>query len=205
MQEQIKRARQASQDTLQCAICPAAVFVLVRPERNSVRFELRQRPAPTAILRGFEELGWPATLGESAAARSGLTSFPHAQSPNMGMHAHESNLPKIPLASVSEMLGGHRCPAAWQLPGTIQTSLGVSNACTAEYLAALKSCAVSEASCGGHLRLQHSRLRSSARSQLLLIRHLYGPYLEQDTSQPVFATVQLPLWFCQLHSVPLLL
>ena len=74
VQAQIKRARQAKQDILQCATAstPAALFVLVRPERMNLRFELRQKPALIAILHGLEELGWPIHLEESALARSDL-------------------------------------------------------------------------------------------------------------------------------------
>ena len=71
VQEQIKRAQRAKQDTAQSrqADTPAALFVLVRPERTSVRFELAQRAAFVAILHGFEELGWPAPLGDPDPAR----------------------------------------------------------------------------------------------------------------------------------------
>ena len=74
VQEQIKRAWQASPDTLQCGkvSTPAGVFTLVRPEGTYVRFELRQKPALIAILHGLDELGWPTHLGDSALARSGL-------------------------------------------------------------------------------------------------------------------------------------
>ena len=66
VQAQIKSAQRASQDATQCHKpgTPAALFVLVRPERASVRFELKPRAAFTAILHGLEELGWPANVGD---------------------------------------------------------------------------------------------------------------------------------------------
>ena len=72
VQKQIKRAQHAKQETIQFrqADAPAALFVLVRPERASVRFELAQRAAFVAIVNGFEDLGWPAPLGDLDLARS---------------------------------------------------------------------------------------------------------------------------------------
>ena len=65
-QRQIERAQPTSGNLLHCAKAdsPAAAFILVRPEKASVRFGLRQRAAVTAILHGLEELGWPTALTE---------------------------------------------------------------------------------------------------------------------------------------------
>ena len=172
-QGQIKRAQPTSGDLLQYAKAdnPAAAFILVRPERASVRFGLRQRAAVTAILHGLEELGWPTDLTEMEICM---------YLPGHVLHGCCSQQQTcLTVVSVA-------CPLSYFAQGGIIERVGtrVKGAVSLSiWLQAYKTVGRHPHTlyCW-HLKFSVQIINAPAQIELLLIRHLSGTYCEQPSS-----------------------